>query len=103
MLLHHRRLQHLRVLSPAAWAQVVEELAALPVAAEAAFLVRDTPRDYIPSDGWMNDADQRRMMVEYSVENLAVQDKAVKRRKLAERVQGYQTRRRARLRRWFKR
>ncbi len=75
----------------------------MAVAAEAAFLVRDTPRDYIPSDGWMNDAAQRRMMVEYPVENLSVQDKAVKRRKLAERVQGYQTRRRARFRRWFKR
>ncbi len=73
------------------------------VAAEAAYLMRDAGGGYIPVDGWKNDRAQRKLMVTYPVENLSIEDKAVKRKKLAERVQGYQTRRRARFRRWFKR
>ena len=73
------------------------------VAAEAAYLVRDAGGGYIPADGWKNDAAQRRLMVEYPVENLSVEDRSEKRNKLAARMQGYQTRRRARFRRWFRR
>ena len=75
----------------------------MAVAAEAAYQVTDGPGDYIPSDGWKNTEAQRRMMVEYPVESLLVTDRAVERRKMAECLLGYQTRRRARLRRWFRR
>lgn len=73
------------------------------VAAEAAYLIRDAGGEYIPVDGWKNDRKQRKLMVDYPVENLSIEDKAEKRQKLAARIQGYQTRRRARFRRWFKR
>ena len=70
------------------------------VAAEAAYLVSDAGGAYFAADGWKNDAAQRRQMVEYPVEALSVEDRSVKRRRLAEALSGYQTRRRARLRRW---
>lgn len=72
-------------------------------AAEAAYLVQDAGGGYIPVDGWKNDFAQRKLMVEYPVENLSIEDRTEKRNKLAARVQGYQIRRRARLRRWLKR
>ena len=86
------------------WQQRYELMLALHgEAAEAAYLVGDAGGGYIPVDEWKNDAAQRELMVEYPVENLSIDDRTEKRKKLAARVQGYQTRRRARFRRWFKR
>lgn len=71
------------------------------VAAEAAYMISDEGGGYFPADGWKNDAAQRALMVSYPAGNLSIEDMAVKRRKLAAGFKGYQTRRRARLKRWL--
>ena len=73
--------------------------AEMSVAAEAAYLISDAGGGYFATDGWRNDAAQRELMVRYPAENLSVEDRAVKRRRLAAGLQGYQVRRRARLKR----
>lgn len=70
-------------------------------AAEAGYLVEDAGGEYFPTDGWKNNAVQRQQMIEYPVDHLTIEGTTVKRRKVAEWMQGYRTRRRARARRLF--